>query len=136
MSYDIYLSKPACPTCGHHERHRGDLPNPTYNLTQIFDLALTNEPFPNPEVGEGGVVLFREPTDRPRGLRVLSGRKASETYSQIHTALERLEDPKRLQEWRDLEPPNKWGTLETAIKVLQQLRTAAHDSPDFVWEIH
>lgn len=136
MSYDIYLTKPACPTCGHQDRSHADLPNPTYNLTEIFDKALSDQAFPNPEVSEGAVVLFGKETDRPRGLRILSGRKAADTYSQIHIAIERLEDPSREKEWRDLEPPNKWGTLETAIKVMHQLRTAAHESPDFIWEIH
>ena len=39
MSYTISLEGPACPTCG-RQGDRPECPDPTYNLTEIFDLAL------------------------------------------------------------------------------------------------
>lgn len=47
MSYDIYLRSEPCDKCG-RGGEEPELPNPTYNLTPIFDLALTGEPLPNP----------------------------------------------------------------------------------------
>lgn len=135
MSYDIYLRAEKCPHCG----ARGAEPDshdPTYNLTPIFDLALTGEPLPNPEVGEGAVVLLGVKTDRPRGLRVLSGRKASDTLPWLEKALTKLLDPKLQPDFRKLEPENKWGTVEDAIKVFKYLIRDAQEYPDNVWEIH
>jgi hypothetical protein len=128
MSYDIELK---CPTCGVGP----ELPNPTYNLTPIFHLALTNEPLPNPDVSEGAVVVFGAKTDGPRGLRVLSGRRAADTLDQLRNAINQLCDPNREVEFRALEPPNKWGTLETAITVVEQLVQTADQYPNHMWEI-
>lgn len=135
MSYDIYLRRPPCPTCGHLDAGP-DLPDPTYNLTEIFDLALTGEPFPNPDVGEGAVVLFRTKTDRPRGLRMLSGRVASDTLVMIENAIRRMDDPAWTARFIALEPENKWGDFPGARRVMQMLFDAAKKHPDHVWEIH
>jgi hypothetical protein len=135
MSYDIYLLGKECPTC----KRRGGEPesmNPTYNLTPIFDLALTGEPLPNADVGEGAVVLLGHKTDRPRGLRLLSGRVARETMADINRALDRLADPEMRPAFVALEPPNKWGDLDSAIWVMRKLREHAEKYPDNVWEIH
>lgn len=134
MSYDIYLRGKECPACGHRAVCDADLPGPTYNLTPIFDLALTGEPYPNPDVGEAGVVLLGAQTDRPRGLRVLSGRKASDTVRMLKHALLRIaEDP---APFRKLEPENGWGDLKGAVSVLERLHEAAIENPDLFWEIH
>ena len=135
MSYNIYLRGAPCPTCG-HEADQSDLPNPTYNLTEIFDLALTGEPLPNPDVAEGAVVLFRVKTDRPRGLRVLTGRKASDTIEMIENALKRMSDPLWHARFVALEPENGWGTLQGAREVMQRLLQAANEYPAHIWEIH
>jgi hypothetical protein len=138
VSYDIYLRKfkdGKCPTCG-CEPAEPDLPNPTYNLTPIFDLALAWEDLPNPEVGEAAVVLLGEQTSRPRGLRLLSGKKAEETVKQIALALSRLCNPANEARFRDLEPPNKWGDLEGAQEVMGRLLSAAKEYPHHIWEIH
>lgn len=137
MSYDIYLNAPQerCPTCGRCSE-TPTLPNPTYNLTPIFDRALTGEDLPNPEVSEARVVLLREPTDRPRGLRLLSGRKARDTVTAIRKALMHIRDPAQEASFRELEPPNRWGTLKDARDVMAWLLEAAEKYPDHVWEIH
>lgn len=135
VSYDIYLRSKPCEHCG----RRGDEPmshGPTYNLSPIFDLALTGEPLPSPEVGELEVVLFRKETERPRGLRILSGRKARDTIPMLENALKRMRDPALIPKFRELEPPNKWGTYEDGITVFEYLLKDAEAYPDNVWEIH
>jgi hypothetical protein len=135
MSYDVYLRGEVCGSCGH--RAEGpSLPDPTYNLTDIFDLALTGEPLPSPEVREGAVVIFHEKTARPRGLRLLSGRKGSETILMIENALKRMEDPAWYERLLALEPKNKWGSLPGARDVMGKLLRAAKEYPGHVWEIH
>ena len=135
MSYSVYLRAPTCPTCG-----RGGIdpycPDPTYNLTEIFDLAFTGEPMPNAGVSEGAVVLLGAKTDRPRGLRLLSGRSARETFGMFAAALHRMLDPSMRAAFVALEPSNGWGNLTGAIEVMQELRKLAEQHPDHVWEVH
>lgn len=137
MSYDIYLrSDPeTCPTCG-RRGFEPDLPDPTYNLTPIFDRALTGEDLPNPDVSECAVVLFRKETDRPRGLRLLSGRKAKDTADWLRKALAHVNDPANAATFCALEPENKWGTLEDAQYVFGKLIEAAAEYPEHKWEVH
>ncbi len=127
MSYDIYLRGDS----GEHD----SLPNPTYNLTEIFDHALTEENLPNPDITEMQVVLFREKTDRPRGLRLLSGKTGAETLEWIERAIRCLEDPKKRKTFLALQPSNGWGDLPGAIEVMRDLAEAAKDYPLSVWEI-
>ncbi len=135
MSYDIYLKRPKCESCGHID-NGPDLPNPTYNLTPIFDLALTNEQYPNPEISEFSTVILGEKTERPRGLRVLNGRTGKETRRQLENAVEQLANTFRAEEFRKIEPENGWGTLREAWLVMIQLHKASEVYPDHVWEIH
>ncbi len=135
MSYDIYLRGQPCPHCG-RSAGEPDLPDPTYNLTPIFHLALTGEPPPNPDVSEGQVVVLGAKTDRPRGLRVLSGRPARETLPELCAALERFADTALTEDFRRLEPDNGWGDLAGAVNVVSQLHAAAVAHPDHVWEIY
>jgi hypothetical protein len=136
VSYDIYLGKAACVTCGHVDHADVNLPNPTYNLTPIFDFALTGEPLPNEDVSEALVVLHHAKTDRPRGLRILNGRTGRDTLKQLNAALFALsDDPEKLETFRKLQPPNGWGTLSDARSVMKTLRDAAENHPDHVWEI-
>lgn len=137
MSYDIYLrgDPPACPTCG-HRAEVPDLPDPTYNLTPIFHLALTGEPLPNPDVSELAVVALGARTDHLRGLRVLSGLKAGDTITTIEAAIDRLNDPAWHDRFVALEPENKWGDLPGARMVMGWLLQAAKGHPSLVWEIH
>ena len=135
MSYDIYLRAEKCAACGQTGEEPGDLPGPTYNLTPIFDLALTGEPMPNEQTSEFAVVIFGEKTDRPRGLRILNGRKASTTVTLIENALKRLADPSLRAQFDALAPDNGWGTVNDAVYVFGKLKEAAADYPDLKWEI-
>lgn len=136
MSYNIYLKPERCPTCNRASEDEPDLPDPTYNLTPIFDLAISGEPLPNPETPEVATVLFGAKTDRPRGLRLLNGRKAKDTVDDLNRALERMSDETLRDKFLSLEPPNKWGDLPGAIWVINKLKTAAEEYPDSKWEIH
>lgn len=138
MSYDIYLRATAkkCETCGHIDNAEPDLPEPTYNLTPIFDRALTGEDLPNLDISEGAVVLLGKKTDRPRGLRLLSGKHAKDTIGWLRKAVEHLNDPAQKAAFKALEPSNGWGDLEGAKKVMAKLLSAAEEYPENVWEVH
>jgi hypothetical protein len=135
MSYDIHLMGDKCPTCEHQPR-KDDLGNPTYNLTPMFDFALTGKPMPKDEPPGGAVVLLRAKTRRPYGLRILSGRKAGETLPVILKALSRMDDLKLRGKFLALNPPNHWGDFDGAVNVMKNLRWAAEANPEMTWEIH
>jgi hypothetical protein len=139
MSYDIELQaekREPCATCGRgYDDEGGFYIDPTYNLTPIFDAALTGEELPNPEVGEGAVVLFGAKTDRPRGMRLLSGRKASDTVAWLTKALGHLNDPAQAAKFKALEPDNGWGDVEGARFVIRKMIAAANEYPDQIWSI-
>ncbi len=123
MSYSIYLrgSYSPCPTCGHaKEEENPQLPNPTYNLAPIFNLAIQRE-IPD--------------SDLPRGLRRLDGRKAIDTIDLLREAYWRMNDPKLHSAFIALEPPNGWGDLPGAIRVISKLIDAAEKYPNRTWEI-
>ncbi len=134
MSYDVYLRADPCDKCG-KSGDEPECPGPTYNLTPIFDLALSGEPLPNPDTSEVGVVLFGHATDRPRGLRLLNGRKGRDTIKQLQRALSDLQDPTKRDAFVALEPPNKWGDLPGAVYVIGKLLEAAIAHPDNTWEV-
>lgn len=125
MSYSIYLGSEA-----------SHLPNPTYNLTPIFDLALTGESLPNPELSEAQVVLFRKQTDRPRGLRLLSGKKAATTSEWLEKALVNMKSPENRERFLALEPDNGWGDLSGAIEVIERLLEVSREYPEELWEVY
>jgi len=129
VSYDIFL-RSAQVGCD-----EPDCPSPTYNLTPIFDLALTGEEFPNPSVSEFQFVLFCAKTSRPRGLRLLSGKTGAESLVDINRALDRLSDDRYRPRFVALEPSNKWGDLNGAIWVMGRLRDLATEFPDNRWDI-
>jgi hypothetical protein len=134
MSYDIFLRGSPCVTCG-HLAEPSNLPTPTYNLTPIFDLALTGATLPSPDVPERCVVLLGKETARSRWLRKLNGRKASETVEALKKALAMVNDPAYEEKFRALEPENGWGTLLGARYLFKALIDAAEEHPDLVWEI-
>lgn len=142
MSYSIYLETPTqptpCPACGHtpDSEEDPDCPNPTYNLTAIFDLALTGEGLPNPEVPEAEVVLLRKPTDRPRGLRLLNEKTGAESLPMIAAALTRLNDEALRPRFEALQPENGWGTIDGARSTLCSLNALAAEHPTRVWKVY
>lgn len=136
MSYDVHIKTEPCPTCSHSAESDYDTLNPTYNLTPIFDLALTGEPMPNADVGEAAVVLFRAKTDRPRGLRVLDGRRLGDTVKMLENAMARLRDPAMVEQFAALEPDNGWGTVRGALSTLEMMLARAVAVPDGKWDIH
>lgn len=135
MSYDLYLRSAPCDHCK-RPGEEPDLPNPTYNLSPIFDFALTGEDFPDPGTTEAAVVLFREKTERPRGLRVLTGLTGAASLSMLNAALDRMADERLAERFAALEPENGWGTMDGARQVMRELKQAAEDHPGNTWDVH
>ena len=134
MSYTVRLIIESCGICGRQgEVHYG--PDPTYNLTQIFDLALTGEDMPNPGVSEYESKLFKVPVDRSRGLEVLSGKVAKDTIASIELAIERMGDAAWRPRLKALEPDNGWGDLDGALRVMKKLLALAQEYPSYTWAI-
>jgi hypothetical protein len=129
MSYSIYLR----PTQKNGDQP--DCPDPTYNLTEIFDLALTGEELPDQEVSEAEVVLFGKKTSRARGLRLLNGKTGEQSLVDINHALDRLADERLRSRFVALEPENKWGDIAGAVWVMRKLRELATEFPHNKWEI-
>lgn len=137
MSYTIYLdSPPSCEHCGRRGEAPDWCPDPTYNLTPIFDLALTGDGLPNPETAEVSVVLFGHKTDRPRGLRLLNGKTGKDSKPILDAALARLNDPALADRFTALQPENGWGNLPGAIKVMGRLAELAEAYPANTWRVH
>lgn len=134
MSYDIYLNSKPCPMCANVKK-AGEGLHPTYNLTPIFDFAITGEPLPNRDTTEGQVVVLHAKTDRPRGLRILHEQTAADTIRPLENALARMKDPALHEEFRKLEPSNGWGSADGARKVLATMLGLARQHPEFVWSI-
>lgn len=124
MSYDLYMLNPAS------EQTTNTL-NPTYNLSQIFDRALTGEDFPNPEVAEVGIVLLKTNTDRPRGLRILDGKTGAEAVPLLATALDRIDA--NWGEFKKLEPDNGWGSVGSAVYTLRTMLEESVANPTCTW---
>lgn len=129
MSYDIDL------VCDHCDGRFGEHLDPTYNLTPIFDLALTNEEMPNPEISEFETVIFNKETDRPRGLRLLSGVTATDSLRRLRQASSDMRNPEKEAMFKALEPENKWGDLKGAIWVIDKMVEQAEKYPKGIWKI-
>lgn len=135
MSYDVYLEAPPCDHC-QRAGAEPDLPDPTYNLTPIFDLALSGEGLPNAEVSEVAMVLMGAATDRPRGLRLLSGKTGAESMALLNAALDRMGDERFRPRFLELQPSNGWGDFAGALRVMTTLRRAAEEYPTNIWRVH
>jgi hypothetical protein len=135
MSYTIRLIPgPPCSACGRSDDTL-EGPDPTYNLTEIFHLALIGEGMPNPEVSEYENKLLHVPTAGPRGLVFLSGMFAANTIAIIEAAIARLEDEGWQPRFKALEPDNGWGDLAGALRVMKVLLGLAKEYPLHVWDI-
>lgn len=137
MSYTIDLNAKPCSECDEtREPEWTECPEPTYNLTPIFDFALTGDrEIPSPDVAEVATVLFGAKTDRPRGLRLLDGRQAHDTVADLDAAMTRLSDPANQEHLEGLEPDNGWGDLGIAVTVIRRLRRLAKDYPECIWSV-
>jgi len=87
--------------------------NVTYNLSGIFRKAFARD--------------FED------GFNDLNGQTGEEAYDKIENALLTIQN--NLEDFRDLEPPNKWGTVETAIEVLGQMLLWCHEAPKGIIKI-
>jgi hypothetical protein len=132
------MELPKCVACGRADEVEGrydNWPEPTYNLTPIFDLALTGEPMPNPDKGEFEVVILGKRTDRPRGLRLLDGLTGEASLARINAAIDRLSDERLRDQFAALEPDNGWGDLSGAVWTFGRLRRIAEENKTGTWRI-
>jgi len=107
MSWDFSMEAPPCPTCGHRE---SDDPNDgdeerleadyTYNVAPMFNRAFTTM------AGEGN-----------RGLNGMTGESAA---AHLLGALSEMRACPAV--YREMNPPNGWGSYEGAIELLAKLR--------------
>lgn len=81
------------------------------------------------------VVVLGKKTDRPRGLRLLDGKKDRDTTGLLMAALDRMGDDWLSEEFLVLQPENGWGDLTGAIQVMRCLYEGALEYPDNVWDI-
>ena len=137
MSYTTRLRppKPHCEACGSWiEDVTG--PDPTYNLSPIFHLALTGETETANSIDEVRTVLFGPRLERPWGLRVLDEKTGRDSLELLTPAAwVRMADPALRPAFLKLQPENGWGTFEGAIKVILQMETLAKQFPGHVWWI-
>lgn len=108
MSYDIYLR---CPTCGQSP----DRLSPTYNLGQIFRLAL--QPLSN------GIY----------SLEGMTGLESLPILMDAHAAMS--PSGSRLQEFQALEPANGWGSLDGARQTIATMIESATRFPHSLWDV-
>lgn len=106
MSYDIQLTRDACQHCGRYSIV-WDI-SPTYNLAPIFNRLC------------------------PPSLDELDGKPASVAAEKLGIAIARLDDAELRRELRGMEPSNGWGTLEDAIEVLYDFKSACERYADCV----
>lgn len=100
MSYDIRL---VIDTGGEYPAAVTETISPTYNLAPMFAEALG------------------------RRIRDLDGMPAAEVAPLVAAALALMEaDPER---FRALNPPNGWGSYESAVRALTWLRDACAEHP-------
>jgi len=89
--------------------------NVTYNLSAIFRKAFEETPY------------------QENGFSSLDGETGAQARMFVESARQELENfPEK---FRELEPSNKWGTVETAIDVLKTLEKWCHEAPKGIIKI-
>lgn len=107
MSYDITLE---IDTGGEFLAEVCEVGNHTYNTSQMFFKAL-------------GI-----------GLTELSGRNAGETIELLERAVKHMEE--NADEYTPLNPPNGWGSYDTALTYLNRILTACRKHPKSTISVH
>ena len=69
------------------------------------------------------------------GIHVLEGLPTEEAVPLLDVAIERMADPKQKPNYEALNPPNGWGSYDTALKFLCDIRRECHHRRGRV-EIH
>jgi hypothetical protein len=121
MSFDIYLDLPACSHCGRSEQTVFDV-NITHNVNKIVDTCLR----------EAGATVAKEGNSSYSdwSWRRLHRWRAGDAVKVLARAEEIMGDPTREQEFKALEPSNKWGTLAVTQHVLSELLAACRRYPN------
>lgn len=109
MSYWFHAERPICHTCERGGEDLHDPENMTSNVSGMWTVAL-GEP-----------------------MRDLSGRRLGDIAMRLRMAIGDMKgDPAR---FRALNPPNGWGSYESALEILETLLRWAEETPDGVLSI-
>lgn len=132
MSFDVYLGKGSF--------------NITHNVNQIVDRCLVAAgavcakpsdgwklPCSPQEAGAMRTALAlskRETSYGDYSWGRLEGWKGRELVSVVEAAIRVADDPTRLYEFKELEPSNGWGTLDSVKECLRDLLAMCKDNSD------
>jgi hypothetical protein len=124
MSFDVYLRIDPCAACGRGEATVFDF-NLTHNVNEIVERCL---------VAGGAGLAKRAAGEEPsyydsRSWGRLEGWKAGEVADVISRAVAVSRDPARAAEFRGLQPPNGWGSLDGVQRCFDELLVACRDHP-------
>lgn len=107
MSLDLYLREETCKHCEREGDEFGSW-NYTYNVGPMWRLVFPGE-----------------------GLVEIDGMTGAESLAKLDKAISAMEmDPAT---FAALNPENGWGSFETFLPWLKQLRSAAAENPTAVW---
>lgn len=120
MSFDISLELPACSHCGRSEQTVFDV-NITHNVNKIVDICLT----------EASATVARvDDSYSDWSWGRLHGWHAGDVVEILARAEEIMGDSAREEEFKALEPSNKWGSLTVTRQVLSELLAACRQYPN------
>lgn len=117
MSWDVYLNteEGECPTCGQNTvTSYVDLGNITFNVSPMYYSAF--------EFAYKCIhgTAYKSADDSGFGLGQLTGMKCSDALPYILVALAHMKQ--QPDEYKRMNPPNGWGSYESALEFLEKLR--------------
>ena len=124
MSFDISMSVPPCEVCGRHDGYVFDY-NVTHNTNEIVDRCLI----------AAGSPISKVPNDDnypTRSWGRLNGWNGRDAAPILLRAMEEHADPRRYQEFLELEPPNNWGNMTTVGMAFRAFYDACITNPTAV----
>lgn len=123
MSWDAYLVS-CCITCGHKENHGSW--NYTHNCNQMISVVVE-------EMGHALKTHWLIGHMGKSWFEVLDGMSGKDGATFLCDVVARLEaDPER---FRAMNPPNGFGSYETLIPVLSDMKVASYENPGDFWRV-
>lgn len=107
MSLDLWMEKPACPTCKHTDDR--DAFNHTYNCAP----------------------MWREVYPDAKNMVDIDGMTGKESLPKLKHAIREMN--RHSVKFIALNPPNGWGSYESFFKFLLDLVCEAEKYPDLIW---
>ena len=131
MSWDVYLTQEdgECPSCGQSTTAvRSNVGNMTFNVAPMYYSAfefaykcIHGSPYkPNDDEGFG--------------LRQLTGMKCADALPYMLVAIAHMRQ--QPSEYMKMNPPNGWGSYESALEFLEELKDASLKHMQATIEVH